>query len=386
MLRTGHLAHLLTHGQFTVTPATVVAKFGNGSIPRTSENCVDQAGWLWWDLVGKPAPPMDTCLVDRLEWRLANAGSVGVARVAGPAGSGKSFAVMQLACKKFVDILDAGKRNGIGRELFLELRRCIDNMGMYVDTEVLLYGGESIANVSMARLSSRWVQYLVWVLMHTLTALRSVCATPRDWLFLQRFHGSEICQAYRCALKHAGDVKMSYAALEAAGPVRLPFALIVDEAVGALVPGPCHVSAAWSDVGVGAGTESAGTGCAGTLGAPTSWCGTDDEPFVGMLGCIRSALRAFYGVVLATLETAYSFPHDSTKHRSDIMPPRNPFGRFAWSPYIGVFCFPYFTPAFCRKHVTFYMNLLRPHTASAEDIDGLCNELQGERFCSFTTL
>ena len=385
MLRTGHLAHLLTHGQFTVTPATVVAKFGNGSIPRTSENCVDQAGWLWWDLVGKPAPPMDTCLVDRLEWRLANAGSVGVARVAGPAGSGKSFAVMQLACKKFVDILDAGKRNGIGRELFLELRRCIDNVGMYVDTEVLLRRGESIANVSKALLSSRWAQYLVWVLMHTLTALRSVCATPRDWLFLQRYHGSEISQAYRCALKHASDVKMSYNVLRAIPPETIPFALIVDEAVGALVAGPCHVSDAWRGVGVGAGTESVGTGCAGTLDSPTSRCGTKDEPFVGMLGCIRSALRMYRGIVLATLETAYSFPHDSTKHRLGAMPPRNAFWRSAWSPYIDVSCFPYFTPAFCRKHVTFYINLFRPNTTRPEDIDDLCNELQGE-LVSLTTL
>ena len=96
-----------------------------------------------------------------------------------------------------------------------------------------------------------------------------------------------------------------------------------------------------------------------------------------LLDCFVSALWAYNRTAVAMIETAFAFVHAQRMTRPQ---PVRTFPRCVptieqWLPFAPVSCFLYFTPAFCRKHVTFYMHLLRPHSATPEDIDGLCNEL-----------
>ena len=377
-LKWDRVARLFTNCRFTVTPATVVATFGSGPVPTVPTSTLKQRihplGWLWWDIVGKPAPPMDTSLVDSLKEQIEK-GDVQLVRVTGPLGAGKSFATMQLACEEFVDFVDGGWLSGIGSHVFNELKLRIDErIGM--KHALLLLRGESIADITEAQLSSRWEQYLVWVLMHVFAALRSWCDTPRDWLFLQRYHGNEVCQAYDVALTYAHQTELSYAELEEAVPDS-PYAFVADRAMGALLPSLRRRQDELQG-GVGLFVSRAGAGAATSR---------EHQPRGGLLNGFMSALWAYNQTPLATIETAPLFVNtESTTSTQPVSTsPRCVHAIEPWRPFAPVSCLPYFTPAFCRKHVTFYMNLLRPNTASAEDIDDLCNELQGERV-SFTTL
>ena len=216
----------------------------------------------------------------------------------------------------------------------------------------------------------------MWVLMHVFAALRSWCDTPRDWLFLQRYHGNEVCQAYDVALTYAHQTELSYAELEEAVPDS-PYAFVADRAMGALLP---SLRRRLDELqgGVGLFVSRAGAGAATSR---------EHQPRGGLLNGFMSALWAYNQTPLATIETAPLFVNtESTTSTQPVSTsPRCVHTIEPWRPFAPVSCLPYFTPAFCRKHVTFYMNLLRPNTASAEDIDDLCNELQGERV-SFTTL
>ena len=298
-----------------------------------------------------------------------------ILRVAGPPGAGKSFATMQLACEEFVDFVDAGGDSGIASDLFRELKSGIDE-GMGKKQALLLLHGESIADVTEAQLKSRLVQYHVWVLMHVLSALRSWCDTPRDWLFLQRHHCFSVCQAYLVALSYAHQAELSYVDLEEAVPDS-PYAFVVDRAMGALVAaGRRRAYDYWRGIGVlEPRTRS--------VDPPVTSC--EHQPLGGLLDGFGSALWAYNQTPLVTIETSSPFVNAEEMTSTQ---PVNTFPRCVqttgpWRPFAPVSCFPYFTPAFCRKHVTFYMDLFHPYSASAKDIDGLCNELQGE-LASFT--
>ena len=237
------IAALLSSGRFTVTPTTVVETFGDGPVPTTcasstngaSARFLDAGGWLWWNMVGAATPTIDTSLVDGFQELLGRRGSMPLLLVVGPSGSGKTFAAMQLACREYVDFVDAGKPTGIGHHLFLELEKHIGR-GVVPNHvfDLLLRQGESGNSASPALLNSRWAHYHVWVMMHALSALRSLCDSPRDWLFFQRHHGPAVVQAFRCALNYATDARLSYAALESTIPNSSPYALVLDEAAGAL--------------------------------------------------------------------------------------------------------------------------------------------------------
>ena len=301
-----------------------------------------------------------------------------LALVVGPTGAGKSFAALQMACVKFVDIIDAGNSGCIGNQLFCNLKALCD-----AGANLELLRVEHAASVSSSVLRSQWAQYLLWILAHTLAALRSVCETPRDWLFFQRYHGTVVCEAFERTLRCAGSARLSYAQLCGMVPTTAPYAFILDEAaavmdqVAGAFANPRQMMAPDTPVVSTVGDCPEEVECHGSaphvprMLRPARQFGQHRTTSrSGLVGCIMSATWT-YRVPVVLMGTAFSF------QRADaILADWDYHNGGGWSPYVPTSSFPHASEDFCRKYIEFYYKLLHRKDLT-EDIGSVCYELQG---------
>ena len=93
------------------------------------------------------------------------------------------------------------------------------------------------------------------------------------------------------------------------------------------------------------------------------------------MGCMLWALTRNRRVPLILAGSSFSF--ESAETVLAEYKARHGVERDVPSPYVPIERFPCFDEAECREHIKFYYELLHPGKSLTEDIDAICNEIQG---------